>query len=178
HAGYILMALVPFGQERVAANSAASALFYLVAYAFTNFAAWSVVIAMEKAEGRGLLLEDYAGLGRKYPALAAVMAVAMLSFTGVPPTLGFVGKFFVFRTALDGGFVGLALIGVFTSLVSAYYYLRVVVIMYMRDGDPQVVSEPWLNLTAAASAIGIVLLSIFSTPLFNWAASAVLQYLG
>ncbi len=104
HAGYIMMALVPLGKENVSADAVASALFYLVAYAFTNFAAWAVVIALEKSGERGLELEDYAGLGQKHPALAAVMAVAMFSFTGVPPTLGFVGKFFLFRTVLEGGY--------------------------------------------------------------------------
>ena len=69
----------------------------------------------------------------------------MLSFTGVPPTLGFVGKFYLFRTVLEGGYIGLAIIGVLTSLISAYYYLRMVVIMYMRDGEPEVRSEPWLT---------------------------------
>jgi NADH-quinone oxidoreductase subunit N len=175
HAGYILMALVPYGNEGVSAQSVASALFYLVAYAFTSFAAWAVVIAVEQAEDKGLELDDYAGLGRKYPALAAVMAVAMLSFTGVPPTLGFVGKFYLFRTVIEGGFVGLALIGVLTSLVSAFYYLRVVVIMYMRDGEPQARRETWLYLTAYGAAIGVVVFSIFSAPLLNWASQAILQ---
>lgn len=175
HAGYILMALVPYGQEGVSANSVASALFYLVAYALTNFAAWAVVISLERSGERGLELEDYAGLGRKNPGLAAVMAVAMLSFTGVPPTLGFVGKFYLFRTVIEGGFIGLALIGVLTSLVSAYYYLRVVVIMYMREGEPEVRSERWLQLTAYASALAVVLLSIFSAPLLNLAVQAVLK---
>jgi len=174
HAGYIMMALVPYGKEGLSADTAASALFYLVAYAFTNFAAWAVVIALERAEEQGLELDNYAGLGSKYPALAAVMAVAMLSFTGVPPTLGFVGKFYLFRTAIAGGYVGLALIGVLTSLVSAYYYLRVVVIMYMRDGEPLVRREPWLYLTAFATATGTVVLSIFSAPLLSWASQAVL----
>jgi NADH-quinone oxidoreductase subunit N len=177
HAGYILMALVPYGNSDVSADSVASALFYLVAYALTSFAAWSVVIALEQAEGRGLMLDDYAGLGRKYPALAAAMTVAMLSFTGVPPTLGFVGKIYLFRTVLEGGYVGLALIGVLTSLISAYYYLRVVVIMYMRDGEPQVRREPWLYYTALATAAATVLLAIFSGPLFNWASQAVLGLL-
>jgi NADH-quinone oxidoreductase subunit N len=122
-----------------------------------------------------LELDDYAGLGRKYPALAAVMAVAMLSFTGVPPTLGFVGKFYLFRTVLEGGFVGLALIGVLTSLVSAYYYLRVIVVMYMRDGEPQAHYEPWLYFTAYITAIGVVVLSVFAAPLFQWASQAVMQ---
>ena len=180
HAGYIMMALVPYGQKNVTADSVASALFYLVAYAFTNFAAWAVVIAMERRETdqdhkAGIYLDEYAGLGSKQPALAAVMAVAMLSFTGVPPTLGFIGKFYLFRTAVEGGYLGLALLGVVTSLVSAYYYLRVVVIMYMKDGDPQVRREPWLYFTAYSTAIGIVLLSIFSTPLIQWATAAVLK---
>ena len=175
HAGYILMALVPYGQQQVVQETVASALFYLVAYAFTNFAAWAVVIALEQAEEKGITLDDFAGLGRKYPALAAVMAVAMLSFTGVPPTLGFFGKFYLFRTAVQGGFVDLALVGVFTSLISAYYYLRVVVIMYMRDGEPVVRQEAWLKLIAFSTALGIVVLSIFSTPLLEWASQAALQ---
>jgi NADH-quinone oxidoreductase subunit N len=174
HAGYILMALVPFGQEGVSASSVASALFYLFAYALANFAAWAVVIALEQAGESGLELDDYAGLGRKYPALAAVMAVAMLSFTGVPPTLGFVGKFFLFRTVLEGGYVGLALIGVLTSLVSAYYYLRVVVIMYMREGNPVVSQEPWLCIVAYGAATGVVVLSIFPAPILYLASQAVL----
>jgi len=175
HAGYILMALVPYGQENVSADSVASALFYLVAYAFTNFAAWAVVIALEQAEEQGLDLDNYAGLGRKYPALAATMAVAMLSFTGVPPTLGFFGKFFLFRTVIEGGFIGLALIGVLTSLISAYYYLRVVVVMYMQEGEPVVRQESWLNLTAYVAALGTVILSIFATPLLSWASQAILE---
>jgi len=180
HAGYILMALVPFGQQDVTANSVASALFYLAAYAFTNFAAWAVVIAVERKSPdydryEGNSIDGFAGLGRTHPALAAVMTVAMLSFTGVPPTLGFLGKFYLFRTVVEGGYLGLALLGVLTSLVSAYYYLRVVVVMYMRDGEPQVRKERWLVLTAYATAIGVVVLSIFSAPLIGWATNAVLK---
>jgi len=177
HAGYIMMALVPYAQESVARSSVASTVFYLVAYAFTNFAAWSVVIALEQKEEKGLNLNDYAGLGRKYPALAAVMAVAMLSFTGVPPTLGFVGKFFLFQTVIDGGFIWLAIIGVLTSLISAFYYLRVIVIMYMQEGEPIVRQEPWLCLTAYSAGIGIVVLSILSAPLLDWAYQAILELL-
>ena len=150
-AGYILMALVPYGNGKVSANSLAAALFYLVAYAFTSFTAWAVVISLEKAENKGLELSDYAGLARKYPVLAAAMTVSMLSFTGVPPTLGFVGKFYLFSTVVQD-YKGLALIGVLTSLVSAYYYLRVVVYMYMREGELEVRSEPLLVFTAAAGA--------------------------
>jgi NADH-quinone oxidoreductase subunit N len=175
HAGYIFMALVPFGQTDLADDAIASALFYLFSYAVTSFGAWAVVIALEKAEGKGLELKDYAGLGRKYPGLAAAMLVFMLSLTGVPPTLGFMGKFFIFQTAIAGDFIGLALIGVFTSLISAFYYLRVLVIMYMQEGDPEVRREPWLNLTTGLAAMGTVVLSIAAVPLINWASQAVLR---
>jgi NADH-quinone oxidoreductase subunit N len=174
-AGYILMALVPYGNPEVADRSIASALFYLAAYTFTSFTAWAVVIMLEQAEGRGLSLDDYAGLGRKYPLLGLVMTVAMFSFIGVPPTLGFVGKFYLFSTVLEGGYIGLALIGVLTSLVSAYYYLRVVVIMYMRDGQPIVVRERWVYYSAIATALVTVLFSIFAAPLFNWVSQAILH---
>lgn len=174
HAGYILMGVVTLGQGKAALDAIAAALFYLVAYAITSFGAWAVVIALEKAEGKGLAVDDYAGLGRKYPALAAAMAVFMLSFTGVPPTLGFMGKFYLFRAVLEGGFVGLAIIGVFTSLVSAYYYLRVVVVMYMREGEPQARNDFWLNATAIVTAIATVVISIFASPLFSWAAHGVM----
>jgi len=175
HAGYIFMALVTFGQKQVAGDAVAAALFYLLAYAVTNFGAWAVVIAMEKAEGKGLQLDDYAGLGNKYPGLAAAMLVFMLSFTGVPPTLGFVGKFFLFRIVVESGFIWLAVVGIITSLISAFYYLRVLVIMYMREGEPEA-ERPWLlRLTTGLTAFGTVILSIVAVPLFNWASQAVLK---
>lgn len=174
HAGYILMALVPYANSDVSDDAVSAALFYLVAYALTSFGAWAVVIALEKAEGEGLELDDYAGLGRKYPLLAAAMTVFMLSFTGVPPTLGFVGKFYLFSIVVEADMVGLALIGVLTSLVSAYYYLRVVVYMYMREGEPVVRKETWVGLTAAVAAFVVVVFSIFSEPLFAWASQATL----
>jgi len=174
HAGYILMAIVPYGNPEVSSDAVSAALFYLVAYALTSFGAWAVVIALERAGHQGLMLDDYAGLSRKYPLLAAAMTVFMLSFTGVPPTIGFVGKFYLFRSVIEGGFIGLAIIGVLTSLVSAYYYLRLVVIMYMRDGEPQVNNDAWVNLTAGGAAVATVALTVFAAPLFAWASQAVL----
>lgn len=175
HAGYILMAFVPYGQASVVSTSIAAGLFYLVSYALTNFGAWAVVIALEKAEGKGLEIADYGGLGRKYPALAAAMTVFMLSLIGLPPTLGLVGKFYLFRAVMAGGYTGLAVIGVLTSLISAYYYLRVVVTMYMREGEPETTNEPWLNLTWAISAIATVAISLVPQFLFAWASEAVLK---
>jgi NADH-quinone oxidoreductase subunit N len=175
HAGYILMAFVPYGNKDVVATSVAAGLFYLFAYVLTNFGAWSVVIALEKSEGKGLEISDYMGLAKKYPALAAAMTAFMLSFIGFPPTLGMVGKFYLFSSAIEGGFVGLAVIGVLTSLVSAYYYLRVVVNMYMREGDPTIEREPWLDFTTAITAVTTVALSFVPQWLFLLASTAVLR---
>jgi len=175
HAGYILMAFVTFGNPKVGPDAVASALFYLVTYAITSFGAWAVVIALEKPDAKGLEISDFAGLGRKRPLLAAAMTVFMLSLTGMPPTLGLVGKFYLFRTAIEGGFIGLAIIGVLTSLVSAYYYLRVVVMMYMRPGDPETEREPWLDLTWGLAALATVVLSFVPLALFTWASGAVLH---
>jgi NADH-quinone oxidoreductase subunit N len=94
---------------------------------------------------------------------------------GMPPTLGLVGKFYLFRTAIQGGYIGLAVIGVLTSLVSAYYYLRVVVMMYKREGDPGTEREPWLDLTWGLTALATVVLSFLPMVLFAWASGAALK---
>jgi len=153
--------------------SIAAGLFYLVSYAITNFGSWGVVIALEKAEGKGLEIADYAGLAKKYPALALAMTVFMLSFIGFPPTLGMVGKFYLFRAVIAGGYSGLAIIGVVTSLVSAYYYLRVVVNMYMREGDPVTEREPGLAFTITLTAVATVILSFVPQVIFLLASTAV-----
>ncbi|HSB01189.1 MAG TPA: NADH-quinone oxidoreductase subunit N [Anaerolineales bacterium] len=175
HAGYILMAFVPYGNHEVAPVSIAAGLFYLVAYAVTNFGAWGVVIALEKETGKGLELNDYAGLARRHPLHAAAMAIFMLSLIGLPPTIGLVGKFYLFRAVIAGGFPGLAIIGVLTSLISAYYYLRVVVIMYMREGEPETERESFLDLTTVVTAVATVFISLVPQFLFAWSSSAVLK---
>ncbi len=172
-AGYMLMAFVAYGNPAVQAVSVASALFYMVAYTITSFGAWGVVIALEKAEGKGLAISDYAGMGKKYPFLAACMTVFMLSLTGLPPTLGLIGKLYLFRAAVEGGFITLAVIGVVTSLLSAFYYLRVVVNMYMKTGDPEVARETWLDFTIGATALLTVVLSVVPAGLFAWASQAL-----
>ncbi len=172
HAGYIFMAVPAAAVPEVAAEAVRGAVFYLMAYAITNLGAWGVVLAMEKAEGTGLEIDDYAGLGKRRPILAAAMALFMLSFTGVPPTVGFIGKFYLFRAAIDANLIWLALVGVITSLISAYYYLRVVVVMYMRPGEPETQTEPLLNSTVWLAALGTFILGVLPAPLLALARMA------
>ena len=174
HAGYILMAFVPFGDAAIRANSIASALFYLMVYALGSLGAWAVVIGMEKEDNKGTEINDLAGLGKRSPLTAAVMTVFMLSFTGIPLTLGFWGKFYLFRTAIEGGFVSLAVIGLLTSLVSAFYYLRVVVKMYFSEGSSDFHWNFWTSCVAVFSALAIVVLSFIPGSLFDLAVKALL----
>jgi NADH-quinone oxidoreductase subunit N len=172
--GYMLMAFVPYGQGAVLKDTIAAMLFFLVTYSLATLGAWAVVIALEKEENKDLEIADYAGLGRKYPWLGAAMTVFMLSFTGMPLTLGFWGKFYLFSTAVEGGFTGLALVGLLTSLISAYYYLRVVVYMFMKPGEPTLTQDPWIQLTALVSAFLVVALSLFPGPLLDYASAALM----
>jgi NADH-quinone oxidoreductase subunit N len=173
--GYLLMALVPYGDGDVAGDAIATILFYLLGYALTSFTAWGVVIAAEKNEGKGLELDDYAGLGRKYPWLGVAMGIAMFSFIGIPLTLGFWGKFYIFQAVIQSGGIWLALVGILTSLFSAYYYLRVLVVMFMRPGEPEARQESWLGLVTVISALAVVLLAFVPGALFNAATQAVLH---
>ncbi len=179
HAGYILMGLVAAGSPREGLTdfSVGAALFYLLAYALTNLGTWAIVIAVERAEGdssAGLSLDDYAGLGARRPGLALAMALFMLSLTGLPPTVGFVAKFYVFRAAIDAGYMWLALVGVLTSLVSAYYYLRIVIIMYMREGEGRAIVNTALNFTVGLTALATFVFGLLPGPLMDLATRSVL----
>jgi NADH-quinone oxidoreductase subunit N len=177
HAGYILMGLVAASAPQAGLRefSVGASLFYVLAYAITNLGAWAVVMAVERAEGQGLALGDYAGLGQRRPGLAIAMALFMLSLTGLPPTIGFIGKFYVFRAALDAGYLWLALVGVLTSVVSAYYYLRVVVIMYMQPGEGRALSRPALNLAVALTALATFIFGLLPGPLMALATNTMLS---
>lgn len=154
HAGYILIAVAAGVDSQ---EGVSSALFYMFAYLFTNLGAFAVVIALERKLGEGTNLDDYKGLAQRSPLLALAMAYFMLSLTGIPPTGGFSGKFYVFRAALDADLIWLAVVGVITSVVSAYYYLRVVYLMYMYEGEGEVNTPRALGwavgLTALATAV-------------------------
>jgi NADH-quinone oxidoreductase subunit N len=147
HAGYILIALVAMGQ-----SGASSALFYLLAYTVMNLGAFGAVIALSDGARERLEIGDFGGAARAHPLVAAAMAICLLSLAGFPPFAGFIGKFLIFSAAVQNGWTWLAIVGVLNSLISAYFYLRPVVAMYM--------SEPvagWDKTRVAPSAVAIAL---------------------
>lgn len=157
HAGYIMIAVsAGVGSE----SGVSSALFYMFAYLFTNIGAFAVVIALEHKQGEGTHLDDYKGLAQRNPMLALAMAYFMLSLTGIPPTGGFSGKFYVFRAALEADLAWLAVVGVITSVVSGYYYLRVVYLMYMFEGSGEVKATPAINWAVGLTALATIILGL------------------
>jgi len=172
HAGYILIAVAASARNP---EGISAALFYLLAYAFTNLGAFAVVVAVERREQEGVLLDDYKGLGKRYPWVAICMAFFMLSLTGIPPTGGFAAKFFVFRTAIEADLLWLTLIGVVTSVISGYYYLRVVFLMYMYDGEREMTLRPALISVVVVAAVATLLLGLLPGAWFDLARQAIIQ---
>ena len=175
HAGYILVALTAGG-----AAGGAAALFYLLVYAFMNLGAFGVVIALGRRGEPHEEIDDYAGLGFRSPLLGVAMAVFMLSLTGIPPLAGFAGKFYVFTAALHEGYVALAVIGVLNSVVSAGYYVRVLVTMFMTPGTLEVArpgSRPYLFTSIVVSAVMTLAVGIFPALWFALARSSFLSLL-
>ena len=159
HAGYVVVAMVASSDL-----GTSSVLFYLLVYTFMNLGAFGVVLALGHQEEEVLMIDDFAGLGRRAPALAAAMALFMFALAGIPPTAGFVGKFYIFSAAVQSGYVGLAVIGVMTSLVSVYYYLRVVVVMYMREQEGEIPLAPQsvpANVALMIAAAATLALGLF-----------------
>jgi len=128
HAGYILVGVAAGNESGVRA-----VLFYLLAYAFMTVGAFAVAAVIERRDEFSTTLRDYDGLSQRQPLLAAAMAVFMLSLTGIPPLVGFWGKLFVFRAAVEADLTWLVIVGVINSVISAFYYLGVVVHIVMRD---------------------------------------------
>jgi NADH-quinone oxidoreductase subunit N len=173
HAGYILMAAVAGGTGSLASFSASAAMFYLLGYAIMNLGAWAVVIAVEK-DGQAGKVDDFAGLGATRAGLALAMTLFMLSLTGLPPTVGFVGKFYVFNAAIQAGYLWLALVGVITSLISAFYYLRIVMAMWMKPGEGAATTPLALNWVVGLTAVATFILGIVPGPLMAAAERALL----
>ena len=176
HAGYILVAMVAGSKL-----GSGSVLFYLVAYAFMNLGAFAVVIALPHHDGERVSIDEYAGLGLRYPFLGAAMALFMFSLAGIPPTGGFMGKFYIFSAAIQAKYIGLAVIGVLNSVISVYYYLRVTVVMYMGQGEAEPATgrlSPALVLAVLIAMLGTLQLGLFPSRFLEVALRSVGALLG
>jgi NADH-quinone oxidoreductase subunit N len=155
HAGYMLSGVAAANTE-----GETGVLFYLLAYTFMNVGAFGIVSWIEGIDDKKLTLDDYAGLGARRPVVAVLMAIFMFSLAGIPPFAGFFGKYYVFLAAVKAEMTWLAIIGVLTSLVSAYYYLRIVVLMYFRDGEADVDSQVPLPALIAVVIAAVLVLAL------------------
>jgi NADH-quinone oxidoreductase subunit N len=171
HGGYLLVALV-------AANDVGKGaiLFYLLAYAVTNLGAFGVIALLESSDRPNDQLRDYAGMWNDHPGLAVLMTIFLLSLGGFPPLGGFIAKWYVFTAAVKAGYNWLAIIGVLTSVVSVFFYIRVIVMMYMTPSTAAV-SFPKVPRVAAtalvASALIVFYLGVLPTRVLDWAAASI-----
>lgn len=167
HAGYVLIALTASSQIGIAAG-----MFYLASYALMNIGAFAVVSHIAARNERHVRIEDLAGLGRKEPATAALLAIFVFSLIGVPLTGGFFGKFYVFQAALNSHLVWLTVLGLINSAIAAYYYLKIIVAIYMHEPGTAMAELPppstSLRVAIWASAIGTLFLGIFPGTLLSF----------
>lgn len=179
HAGYALIGVVAAGRLE-SSSGIASVLLYLALYTFMTFGAFAIVAMLRKDEIEGDEIEDFTGLSKKHPVAALLMLIFMVSLAGIPPTAGFIGKFYVFMSAVEAGMTWLAVIALVFAAVSAYYYLRLVMVMYMREpsdvapGAPRLVMSPTLSIVLACAVAGVVIFGLYPNPLVHLAMQAVL----
>ncbi len=169
HSGYLLVGVITAGVSQNSAFGAGSVIFYLLGYALMTTGAFAIVSLIEKNENSVVQTENLAGFAKRQPVLAFCFTVFLLSLAGLPPTLGFFGKLYLFSSAVNEGLVWLALWGVLNSVLSVYYYLRPIVMMYMRDGDCDIADEhSYATVVMILLATALVLfLGLASGPLFQ-----------
>lgn len=170
HAGYMAMGIIAANAE-----GRMGVLFYLFTYTLMNIGAFGVIYLIDGHERNAQTLDDYRGIGYKYPSLAFLMALFLVAMAGLPPTAGFIGKFYVFSAAIKEGYYTLAALGLLTSAIGAYYYLRVIYMMYMKDEVREVVRGPVAGPTVLAlviTALGVLYLGILPEGLARAALAA------
>jgi len=171
HAGYLLVAFAALPK-----NGIPAAMFYTASYAAMNVGAFAVISHIGGKGERYVTLEDYEGLGRRSPLLAATLTIFLLSLIGIPITGGFFAKFYVFSAALQANLVGLVIIGVLNSAVASYYYLRLIVVMYMREAREEVPVSPipfGLGAALAISLVATIYLGVLPGRVLEYAARSV-----
>jgi NADH-quinone oxidoreductase subunit N len=176
HAGYALVGLAAATAQRAtAADGAASVMLYVLIYAVMNMGAFGVVIMLRKSGLRGEEITDFAGLGKTNKTAALLMLIFLFSLTGIPPMAGFIGKFYIFKSAVQAGMLWLAIVGVLFSAISAYYYLRVIMLMYMYDAKEEFtpLRSPALALALAISVTVVLVIGIHPTEVLEFARASV-----
>ena len=170
HAGYISIGLASGNSDALAGM-----LFYLFAYSFMNLGAFGVISILEDEKEGNLELNDYIGLSKSHPYLAGLLSLFLIALTGIPPLAGFFGKYYVFMSAVESDLVWLALVGVLSSIISAYFYLRPIVLMYFRESDEPIKVEVNLPgmLAVLFSATVILLYGIFPNFLLDLIKSTI-----
>jgi NADH-quinone oxidoreductase subunit N len=178
HAGYILVALTAAAATDHPEAGIAAALFYLVSYALVKMGAFLIVAQLGGAGERHVEIQDLTGLARRQPAMAACLSLFLLSLLGLPITAGFLGKFYVFNAALESHLIWLVIVLALNSVIAAYYYLRVIVAMYMREPAAEIAAEPvpWtLSAVLWIAAAGTVYAGLFPARIIDFAAKAALN---
>jgi NADH-quinone oxidoreductase subunit N len=178
HAGYILVALAAAAATDHPAEGIAAALFYLVGYAVVKMGAFLIVAHLGGPGERRVDIDDFTGLARRQPAMAACLSLFLLSLLGLPITAGFLGKFYVFNAALESNLIWLAILLALNSVIGSYYYLRVIVAMYMREPAEEIPAEPvpWtLSAVLWIAAAGTVYVGLFPARIIDFAAKAALN---
>ena len=175
HSGYIMIGLIVAALGGTDPAGSSSVMFYLIAYSLMTIGAFGILSIFEKDEDSSLQVEDLKGLASRRPWLALCLTLCLLSMAGIPPTIGFFGKLFIFSAAIKAGLVWLAIWGVIGSVISVYYYLRPIVHMYMSDeSGVEIAPERQLSMgLVSLVAILIVALGIFSNPIYKAVLSAL-----
>jgi NADH-quinone oxidoreductase subunit N len=171
HGGYVLVALISANDVGKSAL-----LFYLLVYAITNLGAFGIISVLESRDRSNDRVSDYAGLWSEHPVLALLMTIFLLSLGGFPPFGGFIAKWYVFSAAVKAGYGGLAVIGVLTSVISVFFYLRVIVMMYMTPSDQRMSVPPVPRIAGTAivtSAALLVYLGVLPSRVIDWAAASI-----
>ena len=175
HSGYAFMAIIvsSFGTDSDAGIT--SLIFYLISYSIMTVGTLALVVLMEKSADTVLLTTDLKGLGKKSPILALSLSVLLFSLAGLPPSIGFFAKFYVFSATIEQGLYWLTFIGVISSVISVYFYLRPVVVMYMMEGEGvSARREAFFSQTiVVVSAIGVCILGILSSQIFNFVQASI-----
>lgn len=180
HAGYALIGVVVAAGHRGegASSGFPSVLLYIAVYSFMTLGAFALVGMLRKEGQESENIEDYAGLAKREPLAAFFMLVFLVSLAGIPPTAGFIGKFYIFMAAVNSGMTWLAVVAVIFAAISAFYYLRIVMVMYMREAEGSQASHsrletsPALSLVLACALAGVVLLGLFPNGLWSLATHA------